>query len=72
MHMFTAEIIVLFVVNRQWNTLEIVCSGATDYGRLVKTNVKVSRRRNSISFQYMHACNIYYRLKAITFPVIMT
>ena len=42
---FTAEITVLFVnckiiANRQWNTMKIVCSGATDYGRLVKTKVK--------------------------------
>ena len=31
---------VLFVANRQGNTLKIVCSGAADYGRLVQTNVK--------------------------------
>ena len=34
--LFTAEITVLFVANRQWNTLEIVCSGAL---RLWQTNV---------------------------------
>ena len=27
--LFAAEITVLFVANRQWNTLEIVCSGAS-------------------------------------------
>ena len=31
---------VLFVAICQWNTRKIVCSGATDYGRLVKANVK--------------------------------
>ena len=49
--LFTAEITVLFVANRQGNTLKIVCSGAADYGRLVKTNVKYNRR-HSISFRY--------------------
>ena len=29
LNLFTAEITVLFVANRQWNTLKIVCSGAT-------------------------------------------
>ena len=27
--LFTAEITVLFVSNRRWNTLKIVCSGVT-------------------------------------------
>ena len=27
--LFTAEITVLFVANHQWNTLKIVCSGAS-------------------------------------------
>ena len=34
--LFTAEITVLFVANRQWNTLEIACSGAS---RLWQTNL---------------------------------
>ena len=39
-NLFTAEeITVLFVANQR-NTLKIVCSGAVDYGRLVKTSVK--------------------------------
>ena len=42
----------LFVANRQGNTLKIVCSGAADYGRLVKTNVNQNRRRYSIGFGY--------------------
>ena len=37
--LFTAEITVLSVANQR-NTLKIVCSGAVDYGRLVKTSVK--------------------------------
>ena len=40
LNLFIAETTVLFVANRQGNTLKIVCSGAADYGRLVKTNVK--------------------------------
>ena len=40
LNLFTAEITVLFVANRQGNILKIVCSGAADYGRLVKANVK--------------------------------
>ena len=32
LNLFTAGITtVLFVANRQWNSLKIVCSGATDY-----------------------------------------
>ena len=27
--LFTADITLLFLANRQWNTLKIVCSGAT-------------------------------------------
>ena len=52
LNLFTTEITVLFVANRQGNTLKIVCSGAADYGRLVKTNVKWNRRRHGISFRY--------------------
>ena len=37
LNLFTAEITVLFVANRQWNTPKIVCSGAT---RLRQTSQK--------------------------------
>ena len=30
--LFTTEITVFFVANRQWNTLKIVCSGASPSG----------------------------------------
>ena len=67
--MFTAEITLLFVANRQWNTLKIVCSGATDYGRLIKTNNKIGEEIALVS--NMHSCNVCYMLEA-WFPVIMT
>ena len=37
--LFTAEITVLFVANRQWNTLKIVCSGVADPSRLLLNKI---------------------------------
>ena len=54
--LFTAEITVLFFANRQWNTLEIVCSGAS---RLWQTNVN-KQIREEHKFPTKLSVNLYW------------
>ena len=51
--LFTAEITVVFVANRRWNTLEIVCSGAL---RLWQTNVN---KKEEHKFPIKFPVNLY-------------